>query len=1594
MADLKLVGAVAIKVRPDAKGFRRDADKQVKKQLAGADATIDLKADVNTKGVKAKVEKAKKEAEAKEIELRVGIDYASVQRAKAQVEKLTRSLDDKTIKFKLDKAGLKAAAAEIAGMEKNARVIIRYANDTRGWNDVLARLQEIQREKLVKEISFATDKASLESQIAYAKTRIRNLGIDLHYTNDRASIQRAIDDLNRRIEDLNVATIHTKLDEASLRATEAELRAKLDDTPATIKVDYDDQGSLKRVRAELDAMLSDLRSVNLDVDVSEDGIRRVRERIEDLIHDEDGQSIDLDVGTTGTAAVSAHLAYISRPRNVPFYATINAKSVAVVQGLLRSLAGVNAIQRTGNFLENLITNFDKISISSAGWMTAIGGLTNSLIYMTGSLFSIAGGLAQMVGLAALGPTAFGALASVMIVMTSVFSRFGDAVAGDNKALQMLPESGQKAAKAVGALWMAMREDTTKKFWDVAADGMLRFTNHALPVFTKGLVATASGMGRVFSSILDSFSNLAIAGGLERMYKNLDTFFVEGAKGATALWDALNTLGLQGTDLLPRFGIWVKDISIQFNNWIQAAASAGDITRWILNGIRSLQSLWSVAGSTIGVFQALTRAFDKAGHSGLGGFANTMERISDIMNGEPFQSEISNIFKGAYQGASELNVGVKDLGRAFMNSDKFVRELLTSLGKLGGGLLSNIATTFSNLRFQGGVMDGLHGMEKALQILNIGFNNLGSVIGNLGTIAGSIFKGIAPIMNSLVEGLDRSLGLISDNLVKLVPQMMNLFGGLLLNAQGPIALVVGGLNLVLTVLNALPDSVSGFVIALVGMLALRRQFAAFFTAINAGWARMNAVAGNGAATNGWMRNIRNVWAGTVTDINAASRRVDATPASRMFGRVATSIGIAARGIGASVRSAFSALAGGWIGLAVIAIGVAFAVIGQNAAAAKAQIDELQSSLDAAGQVTDVTIQANVKTLNDSKINPFTDNWSTKSATETIKMMGKSIEETAAIATKGGKAYDDMMNVLRSGKQAVLDASDTQSGYGRTLAKNKNAVQEWMDANNIAGNAADYTAEQFEVLIRETEKIAGATDKATTAWSNMNDALVQTSQRAEDFDAAMRKARDTTADMPARIQAFKDAVDVLNGKVRSTEEIQKAYNGSVRDMSSLLEGNSSRLEQAARDHATLNGVVDEGAIAADAAARKQEFWNGVIDKTTGAINTVSQEGADLDTQLGNLTSQTYGIVMDMQQKGAKPEEITAALEKAKQAWINQATQAGISAEAAGAAWDKMIGGSAKELTLLVTTPGMEDANSKLESFKTLLAQLDATRVIAEILGDDKDLAMKVITSSNDLAAFDKIVATATADLDPTKADAVRSQLINELGILAKTDPTVKAYMDPKIFEDERARILARIADLNRAKATTEVSAEISQAMSDLNTVNSYLNSLNGKTAHTYVNNRTVNSIEEIRTYQDFVKVPGGKYAKGGFHGIPGLRRFADGGFNEPKLERPGSAKIYAPLSNSRIFAESVTGGEAYIPMSQAKRPRSLAILTEVARRFGKTITDANQYATGAIAGAHAPTSSSSVDAQVHIGTINTVDPEGAIRTFNQKRRDALAVANIRG
>lgn len=1578
---MKLVGAVAIKVRPDTSGFRRDAENDIERQLAGREVDYKVKAKVraDTTELKRDIARAKVAIEKERFKIKVGLDFDSVQKAQAQ---------------------LRAAMAGI-------------------------NIKQIQ----------------------------------------------------------------------------------LDD-------------------------------IDLDVNVSEETIERARHRLDSFINDEEDKAINLPVGLTGMSLVAARLSFAARTRHVSFLVTVNAKSLAVAEGLLRSLAGLNVLTSTGRFLENMITSFDQIAVKGAGWASVISSISSSLVFMATSLFGIGAGMAKMVGLLATLPAIGAALAAAVIVNVMAFKNFKSAIDGDVEALAALPPAAREAAQSLTGVWTSIQRPVQEAFWTTMGTSIQDFVTHVIPQLRDGLASVAPAAGSMLSNTLKAFTKLALGGDMKTMFSNLARSFEITALAAEPLVDAINTLGLRGSFFLPRMAQWLTDITIRFDNWIQKSEKAGDINRWIEEGVDALHATWQAGGAVVDMFRALAHSAEDAGTGGLLSFRDNMRSIADTMLGEPFRTRMALFFSGSREGASALNEGIRALGESFGTSAYWVDRMLVALGQLSGDALIQFSRVIGNIKFQDGLLTAVRDMQEALIIMTPGFERLGDIVGNLGVLAGGIFTNVAPIINSVMRIVGDSFDTLSGTLLGLIPTLTGLVNGLLVAFEGPFGTLVNIVNTLLTALQALPQVLQNIAVAMIGMFLLRGQFAPFFLAISNGWARMAASARGESTviTRSWTANgivAREVATGivasnaqimasnaallasygrsaagaavtgaaTVAAFQAAatgtqasfmrtaqaaavasaataaalrapaaaaaaasaavnlSNQATAASAARLaarivvanseiaagssigaravfaatnvmrgaFGTVAGAANVAAGGVQAAmarmggavaggaarvatgiarIASSLYSLAGGWVGIGIMAIGTALAVMGANAAEAKGDLDALKGSLDDFGRVTAETKKLNVdKILGDNQANMFTNfTGSVKSASESILLLGGSIEQMGTLATDGGPKFDGIIQQLE--KLAELkkaSALQTTPSGSFTTAGSVEALNAFVSANGMAAGAVDLNVQSIQHLISFLNGLRDPTQKATSDWLLAHDGAEKASSATLAWNDALSVLNDTTATSSRRVEALKDALDILNGKSVDGFKITRNYNDAVRDMQGFLQDATTAAEglDAAQSKAEGN--------------RKRAALNSTVNKKTGVIDTSTDIGSSLSKQLEALQDKSIEVAIKVKDDGGSIEKVTASLEGARQKWITMASQAGISAESAGLAWDAMIGGIPKEVATALTLEGVDAASEKLGAFGAGLEAMQARRTIATILGDNQDLTDKLIASSTSLAAFDAVVATATADLDPTQAESVRQQLLVELAAYAASDPTAKANIDPALFNGEKARLMSELAVLNAQRPNPVVNAQIAEAqrkldiinsaldttdskhptpgvtlngsggvIGDLGTINSYLTNLDGKTANTYVVNRISSIFSEEHISNG--RGSGGKTinANGNILDGRGLQTFANGGFSESHV-----AKIFTPRTNYRVFAEPETGGEAYIPMSASKRTRSTAILKEVAERFGYEL---KRNSTSFAGGTAVPGGGDSSGVTFNIKSITAVDTEAAVRKLRVSQMDALAVAGI--
>ena len=1623
MADIKLVGAVAIKVRPNAKGFRGETQRQVSKELAGLDASVKIKVKGDTTELATDVEKAKRKAEAKRLNMKVGLDYDSVRRAQAQLDRAVKDLGAREINVKLNEKGLSEAQKILDEIKKDAKVEMTFTPDEKGYKEVLAKIEEIRRQKIEQKITFDTDEASLAAEEAKAKAALakitKNQKITFSYSSNRASLAATIAEVDKELEKIKAIDVETKLNEKGLLRARARLEEALSKTPVELKVNYDDQESLKSTRDKIRSMLSELNAKTLNIAFNEEALRAELHRIDSMIKDEvedKKREVQLPVHTTGLQLVARQLQFASRARRVPFHVVVDQKSMIIAEGLLRSLTGINTLQSAGRGLESIITKFDTISLKAAGWGSAIGGIADSLTYLVSAAFSIGDGMFEVVGLLATAPAIMSAIAAAAIVTTMAFDNMKKAFNGDKKALEALTPAAREAVRVLDDVWTNMQKPVQQAFWEVAGQSLQEFVDKVIPQFTEGLQGAARGAGKAFDEVVKAFNTIAISGDLKKMFGNLDVLFERMGTAAGPLVEAFNILGLRGSEFFPRFGNWIVDITTRFRNWISEASKVGDINAWINDGVQSLKDMWFAAGAIIDQFKAVARATDLIGNNGLDDFRRNMQYIADLMLAEPFQSKLGSVFFGARQGAHELNKGVKDLAGSFADASAWTSQLLTLLGRFGGNVLSGLSRTFSSLTLQSGVLAALNGMSDMVTKMNPAFDHLGNLLGNIGKISGSVFRGLAPVFNTLLTILDNSVGRITDNLNKIAPSLLTLTNNLLRFAGGPVSLLVEVLNAFLTVLNSLPGPLRDVALAFGAFLLLRNQFGAFAGALGKLWTNLTTSAVSGAKVSkgaidslspaftnaqrglvimadGSVREVSRFGSAINNGMTRARTAINGFNPNSIVGKLTT----AAKGVAGVVGriNASLALIGGVPGLVLGGIGVALSIIGGNAADAAASVDKLRESLDKkTGAATEDTLTAITGKV--SEIDKASDAWAnfwrgvilqSKAGNETIERLGLNIGSVAKTIAGSRGAYDSFIGQLKTlsdvnnlsevvdfmkggslpnfptWKNGPLAGQTISAGAQDQFDRIKRGAEAAKDLNISAEMLAKINKADLKNFINQVEESRKQVELARMAQALYADTLGVTTERGREVSSIVEIIGNVSADAAGKIDAINRSLEILNKNGMSEQEARFAR----------VEGIQAQVENAK--------AIAESIRASRAAIFDQ---NGLISEQSKAgrdLFKIMQESADL---VKIQAQATYDAAIKNGDTAAVAAAKAYAVVQAGDEDLKKiADGAGLTVAELRGQWSQFFGSKwALEATFSANTDNFLAGQAEA---KRLGVEFDGQEFMAWLLANPDPANVTVEQVQQHMRDYAAQTFKARLDALPDAAQAQIADVVGRADAYKRGDYTalLQGYSNVDPAVQSAINSIMRMTTPNwQARLNALVDA------GSLNTVESQLNfAARNRTAY------IVADASEVNSALDYIKVKGGMYADGGI--LNRVAKFANGGITGMVNRFAAGtekhvASIYRPSSMLRVFAEPETGGEAYIPLAVSKRPRSVSILAEVAKKFGYELTKTQKYADGSAGGHAVPTRTSQTS--VTVGTINTVDPETAVKKLQQMQRDALAVAGI--
>ncbi|MFF9192675.1 hypothetical protein [Streptomyces rochei] len=694
--------------------------------------------------------------------------------------------------------------------------------------------------------------------------------------------------------------------------------------------------------------------------------------------------------------------------------------------------------------------------------------------------------------------------------------------------------------------------------------------------------------------------------------------------------------------------------------------------------------------------------------------------------------------------------------------------------------------------------------------------------------------------------------------------------------------------------------------------------------------------------------------------------------------------AMRGIGAANRVASSAIGGitsalgGPLGLAIAGVTIGLGLLASNqekaARAAQAHRERVQSltdALTASGGAIDANVRAQAaQLLQDTELADGKGR-----LVDVMRKAGVGLGEL----TNAYLGQDQTLGDLQKELQATADASRSMEVIGGQL------VQTMSDEGLAAMRAKDALGAvkgELEESQKKHKELSDAINNSGTTGTTAYDRL----------QAAVQAFSDKTKAADERTDALKRALDALNGNTQSLHDAQAQLNSVMLQIDDTMGSN----------------------------IEKADGWGKALIGNDGLVNTATRNGQTLNTKLGELRDGMLSVATAAQQAGEQNlipmseamNRSTQAMESTRAKAIELAMGLGIP-EAEAKKLADQLGLVPATVTTLMTTQGVPEATAEFMALRGQLdrlkpgasiqvkaptfearAQLEALGFTVQRIPGKKNVVITAPTGTpranlsalvQDIAAApDKknvtvqaIIAKATGDLK-----SVQTQVAGMKG------KSIEVKAPTKTAQDALTDLGYKIETVDGKNGkTVRITAPTESPLANVQRIQGAINGLTGKTVHVTVQYSESGKPSVVRTHADGGIV---HYANGGIRAATNrIRAFAAGAERHiAQIGKPGEI---------RIWNEPETKGEAYIPLSPAKRKRSEAILNRVAQMFGGQVVyfaqgALRQYASGGVrsTGASSParrmTTAATATAALVGGDLN-LTMTGAPMTPGDALNDAL-------
>lgn len=448
-----------------------------------------------------------------------------------------------------------------------------------------------------------------------------------------------------------------------------------------------------------------------------------------------------------------------------------------------------------------------------------------------------------------------------------------------------------------------------------------------------------------------------------------------------------------------------------------------------------------------------------------------------------------------------------------------------------------------------------------------------------------------------------------------------------------------------------------------------------------------------------------------------------------------------------------------------------------------------------------------------------------------------------------------------------------------------------------------------LLDVMKKAKVSASELTDAYLGQGTSIPQLQQKLNDLaksysDSKAGSDRERAAQL-GQAYTYKQAADALgalNGEMPSAIQRQK-------DLSAAVQGSGSAAGNATDPTGRLKAAIDtlsKSEADADTKARALKdalrlLSGGQLD-VEAAMATMNRQVLDLNASWANGVDKTQGYGAALLQVDGS---LNTASENGQQLWNKLQSLTEGTAGAAQATYD------------LARSQGVSLTDALTRAEAPMQTAWEAAVQAGQQFGLSADQA-KMLAYRMGLIPSYLAITLATPGMSDTQKQLLYVQGLTT-HLAEGTKITVSALTADAVKDLESVGVKVRELPGGRQM---EITVPTAQAQNNLNALISKINAI--------PSSKSVSVDVSWMTYADRHQPVG--WANGGITGYAngGITKFANG------AERH-VAQI-APAGAMRLWAEPETGGEAYIPLSPAKRSRSTGILADVADRFGYQLVPA--------------------------------------------------------